>query len=89
MVPSVRVVLVSGFGVEVSPADLLAHGVDLVLAKPLKLQDLGQRDRARPFLPRRLARILHGVPAARRERWRHAALGIGEQGMAGLPPGVH
>jgi GAF domain-containing protein/CheY-like chemotaxis protein len=36
----VRVVLVSGFGVEVSSADLRAHGVDLVLAKPLKLEDM-------------------------------------------------
>jgi GAF domain-containing protein len=41
MAPAVRVVLVSGFGVEVSPADLEARGVDLVLAKPLKLQDIG------------------------------------------------
>jgi GAF domain-containing protein/ActR/RegA family two-component response regulator len=39
--PAVRVVLVSGFGVEVSPEDLEAHGVDLVLAKPLRLQDIG------------------------------------------------
>ena len=41
MAPSARVVLVSGFGVEVSPEDLRAHGVDLVLAKQLKLQDIG------------------------------------------------
>ena len=40
MAPTVRVVLVSGFGVEVSPEDLRAHGVDLVLAKPLNLQDI-------------------------------------------------
>ncbi len=33
-------VLVSGFGVEVSAADLLAHGVDLVLAKPLRIPDV-------------------------------------------------
>ena len=38
--PAVRVVLVSGFGVEVSPEDLRAHGVDLVLAKPLRLSDI-------------------------------------------------
>jgi GAF domain-containing protein len=38
--PAVRIVLVSGFGVEVSPADLRAHGVDLVLPKPLGLQDI-------------------------------------------------
>jgi hypothetical protein len=31
---------VSGFGVEVSPEALHTHGVDLVLAKPLRLQDL-------------------------------------------------
>ena len=38
--PGARVVLVSGFGVEVSPADLRSYGVDLVLAKPLRLVDL-------------------------------------------------
>ena len=38
--PAARVVLVSGFGVEVSPEDLHAHGVDLVLAKPLKIEDI-------------------------------------------------
>ncbi len=38
--PTTRVVLVSGFGVEVSPEDLRSHGVDLVLAKPLRLLDL-------------------------------------------------
>jgi GAF domain-containing protein len=38
--PRARVVLVSGFGVEVSPEDLRANGVDLVLAKPLNLQDI-------------------------------------------------
>jgi len=41
MAPGVRVVLVSGFGVELPPEDLVAHGVDLVLAKPLRLQDIG------------------------------------------------
>jgi len=38
--PATRVVLVTGFGVELSPEDLKAHGVDLVLAKPLKLEDV-------------------------------------------------
>jgi CheY-like chemotaxis protein len=38
--PGARIVLVSGFGVEVSPEDLHAHGVDLVLAKPIKLEDI-------------------------------------------------
>ncbi len=38
--PGVRVILASGFGVEVSPEDLRTHGVDLVLAKPLRLQDI-------------------------------------------------
>jgi GAF domain-containing protein len=47
--PAVRVVLVSGFGVEVSPEDLRAHGVDLVLAKPLKFEDIESAlDLARP-----------------------------------------
>ncbi len=40
LAPAVRVGLVSGFGVEVSAADLQAHGVDLVLAKPLKIPDV-------------------------------------------------
>jgi hypothetical protein len=31
---------VSGFGVEVSEADLAKNGVDVVLAKPLKLHDI-------------------------------------------------
>jgi len=38
--PGARVVLVSGFGVEVSPEDLHSHGVDLVLAKPLRFEDI-------------------------------------------------
>jgi CheY-like chemotaxis protein len=38
--PATRVILVSGFGVEVSPEDLRAHGVDLVLAKPLRIEDI-------------------------------------------------
>jgi hypothetical protein len=33
-------VLMSGFGVEVAPEDLPARGVDLVLAKPLQIQDV-------------------------------------------------
>jgi CheY-like chemotaxis protein len=40
MAPATRVVLVSGFGVEVSAEDLRGNGVDLVLAKPLKLRDI-------------------------------------------------
>jgi CheY-like chemotaxis protein len=38
--PEVPVVLMSGFGVEVAPEDLPARGVDLVLAKPLQIQDV-------------------------------------------------
>jgi len=38
--PAIPIVLVSGFGVEVSAADLRANGVDLVLAKPLKIVDV-------------------------------------------------
>jgi GAF domain-containing protein/CheY-like chemotaxis protein len=38
--PEVPVVLMSGFGVEVAPEDLPTHGVDLVLAKPLQIQDV-------------------------------------------------
>jgi len=38
--PATRVILVTGFGVEVSPEDLRANGVDLVLAKPLRLEDI-------------------------------------------------
>jgi GAF domain-containing protein/ActR/RegA family two-component response regulator len=34
------VVLVTGFGVEVAPEDLAANGVDAVLAKPLRLNDI-------------------------------------------------
>ena len=30
----------SGFGVEVAPEDLPSRGVDLVLAKPLQIQDV-------------------------------------------------
>jgi CheY-like chemotaxis protein len=38
--PGTWVVLVSGFGVELSPEDLRANGVDLVLTKPLKMEDI-------------------------------------------------
>ena len=38
--PEVPVVMMSGFGVEVAPEDLPARGVDLVLAKPLQIQDI-------------------------------------------------
>jgi CheY-like chemotaxis protein len=38
--PDTCVVLVSGFGVEVSAEDRREHGVDLVLPKPLKLEDI-------------------------------------------------
>jgi CheY-like chemotaxis protein len=38
--PAARVVLVSGFGVEVAPEDLRSYGVDLVLAKPLRFLDI-------------------------------------------------
>ncbi|HET8577166.1 MAG TPA: GAF domain-containing protein, partial [Methylomirabilota bacterium] len=40
LAPAVPVVIVSGFGVEVSPEDLRGHGVDLVLAKPLKISEV-------------------------------------------------
>ncbi|HKC07204.1 MAG TPA: GAF domain-containing protein [Methylomirabilota bacterium] len=38
--PGVPVVMMSGFGVEVAPGDLSTRGVDLVLAKPLQIQDV-------------------------------------------------
>ena len=38
--PEVHIVLMSGFGVEVAPEELGAHGVDLVLAKPLQIRDV-------------------------------------------------
>ncbi|HEY7205536.1 MAG TPA: GAF domain-containing protein, partial [Methylomirabilota bacterium] len=38
--PEVRIVLMSGFGVEVAPEELRANGVDLVLAKPLQIRDV-------------------------------------------------
>ena len=36
----VPVFLVTGFGVELSPAELETHGVDAVLAKPLQIRDV-------------------------------------------------
>jgi GAF domain-containing protein/CheY-like chemotaxis protein len=38
--PGVPVVMMSGFGVEVAPAELRANGVDLVLSKPLQIRDV-------------------------------------------------
>ena len=38
--PEVRVVLMSGFGVEVAPDELRSNSVDLVLAKPLQIRDV-------------------------------------------------
>jgi GAF domain-containing protein/CheY-like chemotaxis protein len=38
--PHVPVFLVSGFGVELSPEERRAHGVDLVLVKPLQIQEI-------------------------------------------------
>jgi signal transduction histidine kinase/CheY-like chemotaxis protein len=38
--PHVPVFLVTGFGVELSPEERRAHGVDLVLVKPLQIQDI-------------------------------------------------
>ena len=38
--PEVPVVLVSGFGVELSAEERRTHGVDLVLGKPLRMQDV-------------------------------------------------
>ena len=38
--PEVSVVMMSGFGVEVAPEDLHTHGVDLVMPKPLQIQDV-------------------------------------------------
>jgi CheY-like chemotaxis protein len=38
--PEVPVVMMSGFGVEVAPEDLHTHGVDLVMPKPLQIQDV-------------------------------------------------
>ena len=38
--PQVPVFLVTGFGVELSPEERRVHGVDLVLVKPLQIQDI-------------------------------------------------
>ncbi len=38
--PEVAVVMMSGFGVEVAPEELRTNGVDLVLSKPLQIQDV-------------------------------------------------
>ena len=38
--PAVPVVLVSGFGVELSAAERQTHGVEVVLGKPLKIEDV-------------------------------------------------
>jgi len=38
--PRVPVFLVTGFGVELSPEERRAHGVDLVLVKPLQIQEI-------------------------------------------------
>jgi CheY-like chemotaxis protein len=38
--PHVPVFLVSGFGVELSPEERRAHGVDRVLVKPLQIQEI-------------------------------------------------
>jgi CheY-like chemotaxis protein len=40
LAPRVPVFLVTGFGVELSPEERRAHGVDLVLVKPLQIQDI-------------------------------------------------
>jgi CheY-like chemotaxis protein len=36
----VPVLLVTGFGVELSAEERLAHGVDVVLGKPLQIQEI-------------------------------------------------
>ena len=38
--PHVPVFLVSGFGVELSPEERRAHGIDFVLVKPLHIQEI-------------------------------------------------
>ena len=38
--PGMPVVLVTGFGVEIPPADVAGNGVDLVLPKPLAITDV-------------------------------------------------
>ena len=49
--------MMSGFGVEVAPAELHTNGVDLVLSKPLQIKDVLRavetilRGRRRPGAP--------------------------------------
>jgi FixJ family two-component response regulator len=38
--PSVPVILVTGFGVELSAEERKTHGVDVVLVKPLRITDV-------------------------------------------------
>ena len=38
--PTVPVILVTGFGVELSAEERRAQGVDLVIVKPLKINDV-------------------------------------------------
>jgi len=40
MAPAVPVVLVTGFGVELTAEERQVHGVDMVLVKPLKIADV-------------------------------------------------
>jgi GAF domain-containing protein/CheY-like chemotaxis protein len=40
LAPQVPVFLVTGFGVELSPEERRAHGVDLILVKPLQIQEI-------------------------------------------------
>jgi CheY-like chemotaxis protein len=40
MAPAVPVILVTGFGVELSPEERSKHNVDVVLVKPLKIQEI-------------------------------------------------
>ncbi|PYN69612.1 MAG: hypothetical protein DMD93_07115 [Candidatus Rokuibacteriota bacterium] len=40
MAPTVPVIMVTGFGVELSAEERRAHGVDLVLVKPLRIQEI-------------------------------------------------
>ena len=54
--PTVPVFLVTGFGVELSAEERRAHGVDLVLVKPLQIQEILDavaevRARTRPDAP--------------------------------------
>jgi len=54
MAPTVPVFLVTGFGVELTSEERRAHGVDAVLVKPLKIQEILDvaarvaRDRVQP-----------------------------------------